>query len=86
MIDAAEELGRDFDFVRVDFYEVDGRPRFGEMTFYPGSGLEPVEPPWLDLEMGRQWREAARLPVRALPQRVAVGERAGIGSPTTGFS
>ena len=44
MIRAAEELGRDFDFIRVDFYEVAGRPMFGELTF-TGLRLEPVNPP-----------------------------------------
>lgn len=58
MLAAAERLGRDFDFVRVDFYEVDGRPTFGEMTFYPGSGLYPLDPPELDAEMGTLWRAA----------------------------
>ena len=57
MIEAAETLGRDFDFVRVDFYEVDGRPRFGEMTFYPGSGLSPL-PDSLDHWLGSLWTEA----------------------------
>ncbi len=55
MIAGAELLGRDFDFVRIDFYELGGSPRFGEMTFYPGSGLEPVEPPELDAVMGALW-------------------------------
>ncbi|MEA1086341.1 ATP-grasp fold amidoligase family protein [Sphingomonas sp. CD22] len=55
MIDGAETLGHGFAFVRVDLYEIDDRPRFGEMTFYPGSGLEPVEPPELDAEFGRLW-------------------------------
>lgn len=55
MIDGAEALARGFDFVRIDFYEVDGRPRFGEMTFYPGSGLDPFDPPELDLTMGTLW-------------------------------
>ncbi|VWX47201.1 ATP-grasp fold amidoligase family protein [Novosphingobium sp. 9U] len=59
MIDAAEELGRDFDFVRIDFYEVNGRPLFGEATFYPGSGLDPFEPRSLDLRLGREWIAAA---------------------------
>ncbi len=58
MIAAAEVLGQGFDFVRVDFYEVDGRPRFGETTFYPGSGLDPFDPPDLDLMLGRLWAEA----------------------------
>ena len=58
MIAAAEALGRDFDFVRTDFYEVDGSPRFGEMTFYPGSGLDRFDPPALDAIMGRLWLRA----------------------------
>ena len=64
MIAAAETLGADFDFVRADFYEVVGQPVFGELTFYPGSGLEPVDPPALDAAMGAYWskaREAAGL-------------------------
>ena len=59
MIRAAETLGRDLDFVRVDFYEVAGQPKFGEMTFYPGSGLYPLDPAELDMEMGILWRSAA---------------------------
>ena len=55
MIEGAEVLGRRFDFVRIDFYEVGDRPRFGEMTFYPGSGLDPFDPPELDLAMGALW-------------------------------
>lgn len=55
MIEGAEPLARGFDFVRVDFYEVDGLPRFGEMTFYPGSGLDPFDPPQLDLTLGHYW-------------------------------
>lgn len=39
MIQAAKVLAEGFPFARVDFYEIDGRPRFGEVTFYPNSGL-----------------------------------------------
>jgi hypothetical protein len=52
-------LGADFDFVRIDFYDVGGIPRFGEMTFYPGSGLDPFDPPELDHELGRYWLSSA---------------------------
>ena len=38
MIDIAERLGGQTDFVRVDLYEVDGRVVFGELTNYPGGG------------------------------------------------
>lgn len=58
MLSAAERLARGFCFVRADFYEIAGRPRFGELTFYPGSGLERVEPPRLDLLMGLLWSAA----------------------------
>jgi hypothetical protein len=37
MIEIAEALGRDTDFVRVDLYEIAGRVVFGELTSYPGG-------------------------------------------------
>ncbi len=58
MIAAAETLGQGFDFVRCDFYEIGGQPRFGEMTFYPGSGLDPFDPPELDIMLGKLWAAA----------------------------
>lgn len=58
MITAAETLARGFDFVRVDLYEVAGRPLFGEMTFYPGSGLDRFDPLSLDACLGEHWRRA----------------------------
>lgn len=58
MIAAAETLAAGFDFVRVDLYEIAGRPLFGEMTFYPGSGLHRFAPPTLDDRMGRDWAKA----------------------------
>lgn len=38
MIEYAKKLSADFKFVRVDFYEVNGRVYFGELTFIPGGG------------------------------------------------
>ncbi|MEG3174635.1 ATP-grasp fold amidoligase family protein [Sphingomonas sp. RB3P16] len=58
MIVAAERLSDGRDFVRVDLYEIDGRPLFGEMTFYPGSGLDPFSPVSLDAELGAHWLRA----------------------------
>ena len=58
MITAAEKLADNFDFVRVDMYEIDGKPLFGEMTFYPGSGLDPFDPPYLDITIGAHWLRA----------------------------
>ncbi|MBI0476984.1 hypothetical protein D9601_16650 [Sphingomonas sp. MA1305] len=58
MIVAAEALGREFPFVRVDLYATGGHPRFGEMTFYPGSGLDPFAPVSLDARLGTDWLAA----------------------------
>jgi TupA-like ATPgrasp len=58
MIEAAEDLGRTLDFVRVDLYEVDSKPLFGEMTFYPGSGLDRFDPVSLDRVIGAYWTRA----------------------------
>lgn len=55
MIAAAERLGASHDFVRVDFYEIDGRPMFGEFCLFPGSGLDPFDPPELDDWLGELW-------------------------------
>lgn len=41
MCHIAEVLSSDFDFVRVDLYEVKGRVYFGELTFTPGCGVLP---------------------------------------------
>jgi len=54
MIAGAEVLARGFPFARVDLYEIDGRPRFGEVTFYPQSGLFSM-PRQYDLEVGAMW-------------------------------
>jgi len=58
MIAAAEEMARDFSFARVDFYQPAAQPLFGEICFYPGSGLDRFDPPELDAEMGRLWLRA----------------------------
>lgn len=35
LVDVASRLGKDFPFVRVDLYDLDGRVLFGELTFTP---------------------------------------------------
>lgn len=56
MIRMAETLAVNIPFVRVDFYEVDGKALFGEMTFYPGAGFEEFEPLEWDYILG-SWIE-----------------------------
>jgi hypothetical protein len=56
MIAIAGDLGRSFDFIRVDLYSVDGEIFFGELTPYPGSGINPFVPNSFDDELGAEWQ------------------------------
>lgn len=40
MFKYAEELSKNIPFVRVDFYEVNGKLYFGEFTFFPSGGFD----------------------------------------------
>lgn len=60
MLAAAETLAAGEDFLRVDFYEVGGRPLFGEFCLYPGSGLDRFGAPGIDRELGSMWSAARR--------------------------
>lgn len=53
MKELAEILSQNIPHVRVDFYEVDGRVYFGEMTFYDGSGFDKIEPIEWDYKLGQ---------------------------------
>lgn len=48
----AETLSKGIPHVRADFYEVDGRPYFGELTFSHWSGMVPFEPDEWDFTFG----------------------------------
>lgn len=52
MVEFAKLLSKDLPFVRVDFYDVNGHLYFGELTFYPGSGLEKFSPEKYDYLLG----------------------------------
>ncbi len=40
MFELASKLSKGIPFVRVDLYNIDGKIYFGEMTFFPASGLD----------------------------------------------
>lgn len=52
MVKLTEMLAEGIPFVRVDFYEVNGKIYFGELTFYPGSGMEEFSPEEWDYTLG----------------------------------
>lgn len=60
MICLARKLSKGFPHIRVDFYEVDGRVYFGEITFYSMSGLSPFKPKKWDRIMG-DWLKLPQL-------------------------
>lgn len=57
MIELSKIISKDFIHVRVDFYDINGKVYFGELTFYHWSGMVPFKPEkwdrifgdWLDL-------------------------------------
>lgn len=48
----AERLSVGIPHLRVDFYEVNGKVYFGELTFFHWSGMMPFEPESWDLKLG----------------------------------
>lgn len=52
MICFAEKLALNVPFLRVDFYEVNNKIYFGELTFFPGCGFEEFSSIDWDLKLG----------------------------------
>ena len=52
MLHTAAALSKDFPFVRVDLYDIDGRIVFGELTFYPIAGFGAFRPACWDEKFG----------------------------------
>ncbi|MBN1531191.1 MAG: glycosyl transferase [Spirochaetes bacterium] len=55
LLDLSRMLSGGVPHVRVDFYNVDGRIYFGELTYTHGNGYEPFTPDEWDFEMGRKF-------------------------------
>lgn len=60
MVELAERLSENIPFVRVDFYEINGKIYFGELTFYPGSGFEEFTPEEWDYTLG-SWIDLSKV-------------------------
>jgi len=52
MIECAEKLGQSLIHARIDFYNVNGKVYFGEITLYPSAGLTPFVPEKWDYVFG----------------------------------
>ncbi len=56
MVEIAKKLSKEFQFVRVDLYDVDGTIYFGELTFTPASGKNPFYPLEKDIDIAKKIR------------------------------
>ncbi|MGL6115569.1 MAG: ATP-grasp fold amidoligase family protein [Cetobacterium sp.] len=55
MKELAWELSKDYKAIRIDFYEVNEKIYFGEITFTPGAGTEKFYPEEWDYKLGQMW-------------------------------
>lgn len=53
MMELSEKLAGQTPFLRTDFYDVDGKVYFGEMTFYPASGFGQFTSHEAEIELGK---------------------------------
>lgn len=54
MVKIGAEIAKNFDFVRADFYDVDGKLYYGEITLTPGNGCDFFEPQSYDAYWGEK--------------------------------
>ena len=54
MLKLSKILSKDIPFVRTDFYLINGKVYFGEITFFPASGMERFVPQSIDEKWG-EW-------------------------------
>lgn len=52
LLELARKLSKGISYLRVDFYCTGGKLKFGELTFFPGSGFERFVPDSFDEEIG----------------------------------
>ena len=54
MKEIAGEIAKKYKYVRVDFYDLDGKLYYGEITLHHGGGLDTFEPKEWDLVYGKK--------------------------------
>lgn len=53
MKELSEQLAQNLSFVRIDFYDINGKIYFGEITFFPSAGFEKFNPDKYDEFFGK---------------------------------
>ena len=57
MLEIVKKLSEDFDYVRVDLYNIDGKIYVGELTFCDNSGLGKFTDETWDYKFGSYWNQ-----------------------------
>lgn len=57
MVEIVKKLSEDFDYVRVDLYNIDGKIYVGELTFCDNSGLGKFTDEAWDYKFGSYWNQ-----------------------------
>ena len=52
LIELSEKLSENIPFIRTDFYVINDKVYFGELTFFPGSGFQRIEPDYWQKKLG----------------------------------
>lgn len=52
MLEISKQISAGYPFMRTDFYEINGKLYFGEITLYPASGWDEFEPDEYDMIFG----------------------------------
>lgn len=55
MVQISETIAEDFQYCRVDFYYLNNKIYFGEITHYTSAGMDRFDTYEIDLAMGRLW-------------------------------
>lgn len=60
MVELSKKISKNIPFLRVDWYEVDGKLYIGELTFYPGAGFGEFSPKEYNYELG-SWLDISKV-------------------------
>jgi hypothetical protein len=66
MVAAAEALSKPFPFVRMDFYDINGKALLGEMTFTPSGNLSRGKTKFAQKHLGDLINLPPRIPLRRI--------------------
>lgn len=61
MMEIARKLSEDFEYVRVDLYNVEGKIYFGELTFCESSGFGKFTDEKWDYKFGEFWKQKIKM-------------------------